>query len=372
MVDLSRNKLIDGWRGLSVLGVVVAHLVTYRYPGYFNTSPIHTLLEERASVSVLANNLFFRLASPLGDVGVNFFFVISGYLITHFLLVEERNNSKISIAAFYLRRAFRIMPAFYVFLLVVLILRKNGMIVLDDSAFFRSGLYVCNFSEFKCSWWLAHTWSLSVEEQFYLVWPLVFSLLTKSRLVIIYTMFATLTAVSFFFPTFGSFAYIAIGAVVASSDSVRNITLKLATTPVIAFTSVVLFLKPLLLIMPILITPTRLVEPALVALVFFGTIAGRGPLVWLVSMSPIQKIGLISYSIYLWQQLATAPLIWGNVETGAAVLNENYLLPLFILAPIASYFLIEQPMIALGRNLSSRIAAREKVVAQRDIFVESG
>jgi peptidoglycan/LPS O-acetylase OafA/YrhL len=90
------------------------------------------------------------------------------------------------------------------------------------------------------------------------------------------------------------------------------------------------------------------------------------------AISRLQKIGLVSYSVFLWQQLATAPLIWGGTETGAAALNEGSLLPLFILAPIASYFLIEKSMIVLGRSFSSRITAREEASAQRNIVAERG
>jgi peptidoglycan/LPS O-acetylase OafA/YrhL len=371
MADHTRNNLIDGWRGLSVLGVVIGHLVTYRYPKYFDVSPIHSLLQEHAPASVFVNNLFFRIASPLGEMGVNFFFVISGYLITHFLLIEEFKNSRISIAAFYVRRAFRIMPAFYAILLVTLILKHTGRIDLDYGAFFRSGFYICNLSGFKCSWWLAHTWSLSVEEQFYLAWPLIFSLFTKSRLAVVSAMLVTLTVASLFLPTLGGFAYIAIGALVASSDKVKRFIQKIATPSVITIVILVELLNPLLAASQILASLISLIGPALVALIFFGTIARKGPAVWLVSAGPIQKLGLISYSVYLWQQLLTAPLVWGNAETGAAALYGSGLLPLLIVAPIASYFLVERPMIALGRKLSEKITRQGKLSTPGDILTRT-
>ena len=85
----------------------------------------------------MIENIVFRLADLLGDTGVRFFFVISGFLITKLLGAEEDRDGKVSIGAFYVRRIFRIMPAFYLYLLTVLVLRRGGMILANDAALLR-------------------------------------------------------------------------------------------------------------------------------------------------------------------------------------------------------------------------------------------
>lgn len=124
-----------------------------------------------------------------GFLGVEVFFVVSGYLITSLLLDEQRSRGSISLPRFWLRRARRLLPALFTLLLAALLLSLT--VAPDSLAGTRSDcaaalLYVSN-------WWqvvhhhsyfmdvdrpplLLHLWSLAVEEQFYLVWPLVVAL----------------------------------------------------------------------------------------------------------------------------------------------------------------------------------------------------
>ena len=295
----------------------------------------------------------------LGETGVQFFFVISGFLITKLLGVEEDRNRKISIGAFYVRRIFRIMPAFYLYLLTVLVLRSGGMILANDDAFFRSGLYVCNLSGFKCSWWLAHTWSLSVEEQFYLIWPLAFVVLGRNRVKVIVCVLIALMIGSYSTSDITSFAHIAIGALFAISATVRHWVARFATTRVILIAGAVLFLKPLVFPIPQVANVIHAITPLLTALIFFGTVSKRGgPILQIVANPLLQKIGVVSYSVYLWQQLSLAPYSWGGSETGAALLYENHpaiMSLLFLPIAILSYFLVERPMIKIGHSVSGWI-----------------
>jgi peptidoglycan/LPS O-acetylase OafA/YrhL len=128
-----------------------------------------------------------------GFLGVEFFFVVSGYLITSLLLDEQRSSGAISLPRFWMRRARRLLPALFALLLAALLLSLT--VAPDSLAGTRSDcaaalLYVSN-------WWqvihhhsyfmdvdrpplLLHLWSLSVEEQFYLVWPLVVALFGRA------------------------------------------------------------------------------------------------------------------------------------------------------------------------------------------------
>src|SRR5664280_2913619 len=294
MIGGDRNKLIDGWRGLSVVLVVVGHIVSYRFLAYWDILPLHDVV---GSPSLWIENIVFQLAAPLGDTGVQFFFVISGFLITKLLGIEEDRNEKISIGAFYVRRIFRIMPAFYLYLLTVLVLRSGGMILANDDAFLRSGLYVCNLSGFKCSWWLAHTWSLSVEEQFYLIWPLAFVALGRTRVAVIVCALIALMSGSYSFHDLTSFAHIAIGALFAISATARDWVARLATTVAILIAGAVLALKPLAFPMPHVANVIQATTPLLTALVFFGTVSKRGgPLLQIVSNPLLQKVGVVSFT----------------------------------------------------------------------------
>ncbi len=115
-----------------------------------------------------------------GELGVDLFFVISGFLITTLLFRERDRTGRVSLKNFYIRRSLRIFPAYYCSLLVVLLLQSLGISYqLRTSDWIGALTYTTNFL-WSPSWELGHTWSLAIEEHFYLVWPLCFVLLTVS------------------------------------------------------------------------------------------------------------------------------------------------------------------------------------------------
>ena len=121
---------------------------------------------------------------PAG-LGVLAFFVLSGFLITWLLLKEHERYGSISLRLFYIRRSLTIFPAFYVYAAIVIggLLVVGGRIVWPQVA--ASLLYVNNYYQAiygDPNTGLSHTWSLGVEEQFYLLWPVVFvSLLRRPQ-----------------------------------------------------------------------------------------------------------------------------------------------------------------------------------------------
>lgn len=150
---------------------------------------------------------------PGGFLGVDIFFVISGYLITGLLVAEFDVKRRISFSDFYARRGRRLLPAalsVFVFTLFVglFVFSPQEQLVFAKSAA-SSALYISNvffalqpdgyFSQGVETNPFLHTWSLSVEEQFYLIWPaLIFSSMTlaRSRQALIYVLLA-ITLVSF-------------------------------------------------------------------------------------------------------------------------------------------------------------------------------
>lgn len=128
-----------------------------------------------------------------GFVGVDIFFVISGFLITSIVL-KEIDQQKFSIVNFYERRARRILPALFAVIAVSLILSWNSLSISDMRDYLKSIVAVMTFSSNVLFWTeadyfdtaadlkpLLHTWSLAVEEQFYIVLPLILILARKLR-----------------------------------------------------------------------------------------------------------------------------------------------------------------------------------------------
>jgi len=129
--------------------------------------------------------VFYHLGIPgiPGGMGVLIFFVLSGFLITWLLLKEEERFGHISLKLFYARRTLRIFPAFYVywFLIVGLWVVSSRHIIWPQaisSFFYLDNYYQAIFGDPNTG--LSHTWSLGVEEQFYILWPLTFLLLKNN------------------------------------------------------------------------------------------------------------------------------------------------------------------------------------------------
>src|SRR5262245_56944327 len=111
---------------------------------------------------------------PGGWIGVDLFFVLSGYLITSVLLRVHQRTGSVSLPIFYFRRALRLTPALLLMLAVYSIVPPFNQQPEHLIPVFYSGLYIANWIislGFDSMHYLGHTWSLGVEEQFYLIWP---------------------------------------------------------------------------------------------------------------------------------------------------------------------------------------------------------
>lgn len=122
--------------------------------------------------------------NPLGALGVHMFFALSGFLITHRLVEEYAQTGRISLARFYQRRARRILPPAMIYLSILAVLGP-GLRVMPSSGkeiaaalFFYRNIYR---PPLPASWYTAHFWSLSIEEQFYFFWPAILFLLGPHR-----------------------------------------------------------------------------------------------------------------------------------------------------------------------------------------------
>jgi peptidoglycan/LPS O-acetylase OafA/YrhL len=128
-----------------------------------------------------------------GGYGVEIFFVLSGYLITSILIREYDAIGKLDIKAFYCRRILRIFPAFYLFLFFIAMLDWMGVLKISGTEFAFACAHLINYGQaisllFKIPdpgmpdyWFIGHFWSLSMEEQFYWMWPLTLLFLLRTR-----------------------------------------------------------------------------------------------------------------------------------------------------------------------------------------------
>ncbi len=118
---------------------------------------------------------FTSFIDPLARFGVQIFFVISGFLITTLLLRERAcYRSTVDLLAFYRRRTFRIFPAAMAYILVVVSVWAAIGRAFQARYVFGALTYTMNYMR-KPPWQLRHLWSLGVEEQFYIVWPILFT-----------------------------------------------------------------------------------------------------------------------------------------------------------------------------------------------------
>lgn len=331
-----RDKMLDGFRAVAVAGVIAGHAISYRY------------------LSVIASDDFFLrrimlAAGPIAEAGVHIFFAISGYIITALMLREEGREGRVSLLAFYVRRSLRILPPFIAFLGTVALLAYSGFIVLDPMEAVNALAFTCNTGLTECSWFVAHSWSLAVEEQYYLVWPLAFSLIApalRGRFAVAVALL--LVGIFIFSPwTFHSnaisFACIAAGAICALMPKWREALERAGG--IVTWSLAVLFV-----VQGSSLVGAKAAEALMPVLAVFLLFGGRkiALLRKLLESRPFQFVGSISYSLYLWQQLFLAA-------------PNHYLAmdapPVWLLPIVAwlSLVVIERPFIALAHRLSEKI-----------------
>jgi peptidoglycan/LPS O-acetylase OafA/YrhL len=150
---------LDGLRALSIALVLLGHVSGTR--GFPDTH-------------------LSRYIGDYANLGVIVFFVISGYLITTLLLEELDRFGTISLRLFYARRALRLFPAFFLLVVFLLVVERIGWIRLNPGDLAAAFTYTVNFRTHS-SWYIGHLWSLSVEEQFYLLWPMLLAIGGRRR-----------------------------------------------------------------------------------------------------------------------------------------------------------------------------------------------
>lgn len=298
---------LDGLRGISILFVVFGHFAMYR-------------------------GMFDYLN---GEIGVEIFFVISGFLITTLLLKEKVKHGTVSFKNFYIRRFLRIVPVSFLFLFLMIFINKPLQLGITNKSFSTAFLYLKNIPFRNSSeWFTGHYWSLSIEEQFYLFFP--FFIVYQTNKFIIFSVILMISLpflnicgfhnVGVFYTNhvihFLTFSVIILLGKGSASILVGSLYSILLFKRVININKLnkSYFLSFILLVFSCyLLTRASYFYVEFVSIVFFPFIIGyviilnlqKKNFLRLFLDNPIlQKIGVLSYSIYIWQQLFTSNRTW--------------------------------------------------------------
>jgi peptidoglycan/LPS O-acetylase OafA/YrhL len=335
--ETARIPSLDGLRAVSILLVLLGHV---------------------GGTRGLA-----RVNLGIGDyahLGVVVFFVISGFLITGLLLSETASKGRVSLARFYARRTLRLFPACYVYLAVVSALWVAGVVRLTERDLWHAATYTSNFIS-KPSWELGHLWSLSVEEQFYLLWPCVFIALTPRRAVGAAAAVVALGPVARVVAWFAGAPYKDLELFPLVADSLAiGCLLAMARHRLEAQPTYLQLFRPvyslgilaLILVMnryrsysPVWVLGTSVINIGIAILVHRSVYRSGDWVGRMFNWRPVVLVGTISYSLYLWQQLFL------NRHSDLWINGFPQNLAFAIAAAIASYVLLEKPLLGLRHRL---------------------
>lgn len=332
---------LNGWRAVAISLVIAAHSAT--------------MLENSGTqIGAKLANLFNH-----AGIGVDVFFSVSGFLICSLLLNEKQQTGTIALSSFYIRRTFRILPPLFAYLAMLILLRSSGLIpAIESQEIVTSALFVRNYFP-AGSWYTGHFWTLAIEEHFYLFVPLVLSMLSWKAgfrfaisvvvccAIIRWAEFAFLPEMKVEFRTearIDAIMYGAIGAflVFHSRSRVRQFLTPLRTIGIFLAIVVACYLFPA---MPVRRTLMAMAMPLpiIFTVLHAETIFGR-----ILELRPVQWIGKLSYSLYIWQMLFLVPY-----DRPLGILQG---FPLAFVGAFAcavfSYYLIERPSIRFGHRLA--------------------
>lgn len=354
-----RIPTLDGWRGVAILAVLASHSRAVFGPGG---------ALEAASI---ARGL------PYLRQGVDLFFAISGFLITRLLLLELTANGRLSLKAFYVRRAFRILPLVFTYLAALQILNVLVGPIAEPWETATTLLFVRNYAMHPGGTATAHFWSLSVEEHFYLFWPPLLALWSRQRalfgacaLALVVTMWRAFDArhgtfarifpneAGVLFRTDTRLDALLCGAIPAIAwDGTKRLVEKVERAPLTAICALSLVAIPVCGL-PLAATLQALLFPALVVSTVFRP---SGWAARVLGLPFLRWIGRISYSVYVWQTLflQVERISFSRTSRGPAQFPLYLLdLGLILLCSLATHHLVEIPLQRVGRKLSATLTRR--------------
>ena len=347
-IRLQHNPAFDGLRAVAVILVIADH----------------------CDISVFDQGYF----------GVDLFFVLSGFLITRLLVDEIDSTGRIDLLRFYLRRLLRLTPALLLMLAAYLLIAPSLWPQLDLMSHVRDAALVAFYlSDYSQALWhnpkvLIHTWSLSVEEHFYLIWPFAVLLLARIghrwRLVVLVGIYLLASAWRIYgYETLGwdatyyrfdtRMSGLVSGALLATflrhkdsiSEGLANVAGLVAWAALTVCLSIGYWGAPWSLVVM-----TNLAHVAAFGLLISAS-AKDSWVSSVLSARPLVGIGIISYGMYLWHYPAAVYLreLFPSYLTGPIVLGFS------IVVATISYLTVERPLQRYRRSLGGcrRSAASE-------------
>jgi peptidoglycan/LPS O-acetylase OafA/YrhL len=327
--NLRRSTIpgLDGIRGLSALAVVAFHGISLRFPGLY---------------------------------AVQMFFVLSGLLITWLLLRETQRAGTVSLRAFYWRRGIRLLPA--------LLALGVWQVVVGKPHAPRGALLsaLCYYANYRAAFGgdmggLVHTWSLAVEEHFYLIWPAIL-ILSRDRIKLTRLLFLAVCVAGAY--RIGAGALTVHGSVYAAYATETN------APAILAGCSLAMLLWHFPARIPAFLFHRVLTPISLCAIVALAQLPASAQYVWgipagipfaavillqaityewaVLENAVARFLGRISYGIYIWHAVAISLVEW----TGRGFWHLQWLAVLGTASVLAgvSLFGIEQPIQSLGRR----------------------
>lgn len=338
---------LDGLRAVSIMLVLIGH----------------------AALTVDTSGFLTHL-HHLGNLGVRFFFIISGFLITTLLLKEQGRYGRISMRGFYARRALRVFPASLAYIGIIAACSAFGWLVLQPGDVIHALTYTMNYNLVR-AWWLSHLWSLSVEEQFYLLWPgllwwagtrrglqtawMVVLLVPLVRALMWFALHASDSAMTKHFEANAD--VLAMGCLLSMhfnrlSESARYRQFQTSWLFWPLVLGLVVGGNGMFLVSraSFYVVGQSIVNVGAVLCVDWCIRNVDGVIGRLLNWRPVVYIGVLSYSLYLWQNVFLNP-DWVAWPTRFPL---NLLLAL--LMAVASYNLVERPFLDLKRRIASPLS----------------
>lgn len=362
---------LDGLRFFCFLSIFFYHSFDTEFD-YIRESRIHYFI--RHEIFVNAN------------LGVNFFFVLSGFLITYLIIREKEQNGRINITRFWTRRILRIWPLYYFsvffgFVIFPILKSSFGQVPSETASVWYYLTFLNNFDVIEKgrpdASILGALWSVAIEEQFYLVWPVVLSLLLLKDYWVGFTLVIALSwsyrmvndpGISYYYHSLSCIGDMAIGSMgawlVSQSAKFKSVFINLRSYHVgliyLAFACVFFFKKELFDGFYIIRVLERSLIACIILLIILEQCYSKNSLFKLSNFPVFSRLGVISYGLYCFHLIGiliaktiTQTLGFNTALWHVLLLDTSLALIITIAISRVSYVYYEIPFLKLKERFST-------------------